>query len=69
MGEGTASGADQEKLVSFLDGNNFCISGTSEANKGEFNTLEVDGETGIDAEIEVGGSKFKFNKGILYEVD
>lgn len=44
------------------------IPGTSEANKGEFNVLEVNGEVGIDREVVIGAETFKFKGGVLYEV-
>lgn len=56
-------------LVLVEDGNIF-ISGTCEANKGEFANLEVDGEIGIDYEAAIaGGVTLKFRGGILYEVE
>ena len=71
MAGATVSGADQEKLVSYLAGTDgFAIPGTSQANKGEFATLEVNNEAGVNGEIELpNGNKYKFKGGILYEVE
>ena len=55
------------KLLRVVDGN-VDISGICEANKGEFATLEVNGEVGIDREVVIGAETFKFKGGILYEV-
>lgn len=65
------SGADLEKLVSYLDGDGFtCSEGTLQGNKGDFGTLEVNEEVGVNGEIELpNGTKYKFKGGILYEVE
>ncbi len=49
-------------------GGNTDIPGTSEANKGEFAVLEVNGQVGIDKEVVIGAETFKFKGGVLYEV-
>ena len=70
MAGARVSGTDLETLVGYLDDNGLTIPGTSKANKGEFATLEVNTETGVDGEIEVAsGHKYKFKGGILYEVE
>ncbi|KKN70395.1 hypothetical protein LCGC14_0430900 [marine sediment metagenome] len=70
MAGARVNGADLEKLVSYLDGNNFVIPGTSEANKGEFTILDINGEIGIDSEVTLsGGTVLKFKGGVLYEVE
>ncbi|KKM77546.1 hypothetical protein LCGC14_1368920 [marine sediment metagenome] len=48
---------------------NVHASGTVEGNKGEFSSLEVDGQAGIDRDVVVGAETFKFRGGILYEVE
>ncbi len=70
MADAVVSGADQEKLVSYLDGTGLTVPGTLQGNKGEFTTLECGGEGGIDHEATIaGGIVLKFKGGLLYEVE